>query len=413
MKNIKYIIRAIVLVFLLLLGLQINRIHVSAVEVALIGVAGYSIEGDIITPGTETSIELELQNLSATTVADNVFLSISSSSSKIFPAYGKSNQLYIGRIGKNETKSVIIPIGVSDDLKEKEVDFTCTISYVSEDQIITNPVVLTLPVMSNSNAYLELESFSLDGDVLVPGKDTTLMLKLHNASETTTVKNVILAITNPIGVVYPAYGTDNQYYIGDMRSNESVAFEVPLSVSNSLNSSVAELICEFAYEDGRGQRTNKMSIVLPSNGGTPVVAKTLEITPTAIINSKTLLSVTLWNNSSEDITDARLLIQGPVSEDSKSISLDTLSALQNYSQDCQISFTELGNQSVSIVLQYTDLNGQIRESDLGSYTVMVEANDSDNFSNSSDRRLKLLGLSLMVTSLFIVLLISIYYIKKR
>ena len=138
------------------------------------------------------------------------------------------------------------------------------------------------------------------------------------------MQNVVLTLANLSDEVFPAYGTDNQYPIGHMDKDETRTVEIPLSVSNNFYSRDLELVCDFAYTGESGPIHNTLYIVLPSTESAPVVIKNIDISTHAVLNSKTLVSITLWNNSSENITDARLLIDGPVRDESRVIVLGTL-----------------------------------------------------------------------------------------
>ena len=336
-------IQSLLLVILILtFGAFINPIGIKAANIVLVEVGGYSVEGDMLIPGTDTTIALEVRNVSKTTGADNVILTITSKSNYVYPAYGTGNQFYIGHLDGGETKTVEIPVSVSRGLDGENVDLTCSFSYLHDDTRVSNSEVIVIPTTSASPVNIEVVDYSLDSEVLVPGKDTVLQLNVHNMSSTKDADAVYLIISSSTGKVFSNYGTDNQYYIGSIKSNENKSIEIPLSVSNVFDGTGAELVCQFSYTVGTSNGANNVRIMLPATGGTPIVVKTVEIGSTAILNSKSLLSVTLWNNSSSDISDAKLIINGNVSEDSREIKLDTLDPLQNYSEDCQITFTKAG-----------------------------------------------------------------------
>lgn len=398
--------------FFLIFGMCFNSDFVYA-DAALIGIDSFSIKENALVSGKEATVILKVHNSSTTTSANDIVLSISSTSGKLFPAYGTDNQYYIGHLNPNETKSIEVSIRAGKDLNEDGVDLVCAFSYMNETSRTTNSVVIVLPVRSVSPVFIEVDNFSLGGGMIVPGKDVLLTLDVHNTSTAFMAENVILTLKSASGKIYPSYGTDNQYYIGSLDIDEKKTIEIPLSVGNGLNSNGVELICEFEYIGERGTSSNEVSIVLPSTGGTPVILKNLEIGTTAIVNSKTLLSVTLWNNTSEDITDACLFISGDVSQDSKEIKLDTLNSLQNFSDDCQITFINPGKQEISVTLKYTDLNGQSRISELGNYTVTVNSQASELITNTSSRKIKVRGLVVAGTALLLVCGVVFMYIKKR
>ena len=152
----------------------------SAANVILVEVGDHSIEGDGLVPGQETTLSLTVRNISESTLATNVVLSLYSNAGSVLPAYGTDNQYYIGRLAGNEKKTIDVPLKVSSGLSGESVELTCNFSYLNEDTRISNSVVILLPVAAGAPAHIEIESFSIDSDAISPGKDITLRLNIHN-----------------------------------------------------------------------------------------------------------------------------------------------------------------------------------------------------------------------------------------
>ena len=405
----------LILCSLLLLGstMLIPSFESSAADGARLGVEDYYIEGDVLVPGTEATVHLTVKNFSQIYDASNAFLTFYSESGKIYPAYGTDNLYFIGQLGRGQSKELEVKVKVSSDLDVSQVEVRCSFTVGNMDLLAMNDSVVVLPVAAGSPAFIDIDSFSIDSGVLIPGKDAKLCLNLHNLSKTASAENVVLTITDLSGQVFPVYGTDNQYPIGQLDKDETKAVEIPLSVSNGFYSSDLDLECSFIYTSESGQASNTLHIVLPSTDSSPVVVKNLDISRDAILNSKTLLNITLWNNSSENISDARLLIDGAVSDESKEIPLSTLNSQQNYADDCHVVFTESGSQQITIRLQYTDLNGQTRESELGNYVVNVGSKAGEYRRNFSNNILKYAGWLIIAFGAISSVYVLVQYIKKR
>ncbi|MCR4792400.1 MAG: hypothetical protein K5871_06600 [Lachnospiraceae bacterium] len=414
MKNI---IKNLTLVFcsLLLLGIAtlVASFSVYASDGARLGIESCTIEGDVLVPGEEATLHLVVKNYSNVYDAFNALLLLTSNSGKLFPADGSDNQYFIGELGRGQSTEIVAKIRVSSDLDTSVVDLVCTYTVHSLELTASNSSVLVLPVAAGSRANIDIESFSLDTGVLIAGRDSVLRMKIHNLSTTSDAENVVLTLANLSDEVFPAYGTDNQYPIGHMDKDETRTVEIPLSVSNNFYSRDLELVCDFAYTGESGPINNTLYIVLPSTESAPVVIKNIDISTHAVLNSKTLVSITLWNNSSENITDARLLIDGPVSDESREIVLGTLYSQQNYAEDCQVVFNEMGNQAITIRLQYTDLNGELRETELGTYQVTVAKSVEEYHANFSNDILKYIGWGIAAFAVIASLYIFVGYAKKR
>ena len=387
--------------------------EVSAADGARLEIADYYIEGDVLVPGTEAVIHMTVKNFSESYDAFNAYMTLSTDSGKIYPIYGNDNQYYIGTLGRGQEKEIEVKARIADDLNSSVVDLACSFAIRTNEDTTYNTTYLVLPVKAGTPAIIDIDSFSLDSGVLVAGKESVLRLNIHNLSQTASAENIVMTLTDYSGQVFPAYGTDNQYPIGQLDKDETRTIEIPLSVSNDFASRDLGLECSFTYSGESGSASNTLSIVLPSTESAPVVAKSIELSQSAIINSQTLLSITLWNNSSEGISYACLLIDGNVSEESKKIELSTLYSQQNYSEDCHVVFTEGGNQQIGVVLKYTDLNGQERESNLGTYTVNVGSTAEKYRVNFSNRILKYIGWAIAAFGVLASCYVFVQYAKKR
>ncbi len=262
-------------------------------------------------------------------------------------------------------------------------------------------------------AFVSISDYSVDGGVLVPGKDTTLHLEIHNISTLGNAYTLVLTVTSNSGMVYPSYGTSNQYFIGRLDKDEKTTVEVPLRVGVGFEGEAADIICNFSYSSDNIPLTNEATISLPASGGSLVSAKKLQVGPTAIVNSKTLLSVSLISSSTENITDAVLIVDGKVSKDSRRIQLETLNPYESHSEDCQITFTETGEQNIDVKLQYTDLNGNKKETEIGTYTVTVgEQSPAVNVDIINPSR-SFIGKIIAGVSMLLACAAAIIYILRR
>ena len=98
----------------------------------------------------------------------------------------------------------------------------------------------------------------------------------------------------------------------------------------------------------------------------------------------------------------------------KAISLDAISAGKSYIKDCNIIFTESGEQTISIALKYTDTNGEEILEKLGSYTVSVDVASSNSaLTNNTNDSLVLLGRIIAFIALIGVVITVFMYFKKK
>ncbi len=261
-------------------------------------------------------------------------------------------------------------------------------------------------------AVVVIESYTVEGGPLEAGKDVTINLTLHNTSRNTPATSILMNVSSSSGLIYPAYGNDNQFFVGTIAAGASETIKVPISVSQNYDSQAVDFTCAFNYVSLNTKMTNQATIVIPSSGGGSIEVKSVSVSSHATVNGESLLSISYVNLTNEKISDAEILVSGNVSEESKAISLDTIKAGKNYSEDCRITFTEAGDQEIEIIFAYTDIDGSRVETELGKYNVEVEEN-STAVAAEEDETMIWIGRGISAVGFILAIVAIILYIKKR
>ena len=285
-----------------------------------------------------------------------------------------------------------------------------------EAEADANNEVVQLPVQNYSGAAIvEVSNYSLEGGILAAGKDISIMLNLHNLSSSTAAESVMLTLSSDSGMIYPSYGNDNQIFVGTIAANESIEVAVPITVSPSFTGDAVDLKCQFDYGSSGTKMINSTAMILTTSGGNKINVKSIDVSTHAIVNGKTLISINYSNKSNANITDAQLVIDGNVTEESKSIKLDTVYSGKSYSKDYNVTFTQTGNQEINIKLVYTDGAGEHVEYGLGKYSVSVndETFVENNENNTLDSVLLWGGRIVAGIVLIIAGFVVLKYLKEK
>ena len=88
---------------------------------------------------------------------------------------------------------------------------------------------------SPRQAWLELVEYSVEDGLLSPGVENVLTLKFKNLSKLSAARGVSINISNGAELIYPAYGTDNQVYIGRIEPDSEQSVQIPIMVSAGLS----------------------------------------------------------------------------------------------------------------------------------------------------------------------------------
>ena len=243
------------------------------------------------------------------------------------------------------------------------------------------------------NSVVEVESYEVVEGYIEAGKEATVNLTLHNANRRTSADSIVVAVSSASGMVYPTYGNDNQFFVGSLEADGTTTVSIPVVVNSSFNGEYVDFTCNIVYVSSGKQITNTSTMILPARDSNTIIVSSVDVSAHAKVNNKSLLSVSYYNKSTENVNDASLQIAGNVSDASKTIDLGTVSGGKTYTEDCNIIFTESGEQTISIILNYSDIDGDLEQLDLGTFKVNVEdESSSTEVNNSSNAAMKYLGL---------------------
>lgn len=261
-------------------------------------------------------------------------------------------------------------------------------------------------------AVLQVEGYNIEGDSLIPGREATVHVKVKNYGASDAV-NAVMTYTDASGKVYSTYGEDNQIYIGTLEAGKTAEVTFQLVSALSITDNTAPLTCEFVYMSEGVTASNKVSIAMPVKIEDALEIVGIKVAENARLGGLSLINLSYVNYSGADINNAKLLVNGNVTEDSAEIDLGTVVYGKRYNSDFYISFVESGNQEISLQLVYTDVNGVDYQVDEGTYQVYVSNQESDSQSQIQNSNTGLIGLGVAGVLSVLVLVIVVVYIKKQ
>ncbi len=269
-------------------------------------------------------------------------------------------------------------------------------------------------VVGSDAAIIEIQDYAVEGGMIDAGNEITVNLTLHNTASSAGASSILMIMSNSTNSLYPVYGDDNQVYVGTIPAGGTKTISVPLTIGSNFTGNAVDLTCQFQYETVGTIATNTSTIVIPTSGGSTIGVKSIDVSSHAIVNGKSLLSLSYVNQSSANITDAQLIIDGNISPSSKVIELDTVYAGKSYAQDYYVTFKEPGNQEINVSLQYTDLDGEKIVTDLGTFGVTVsKEDDSSTEINAENPILQWAGRGVAGITFLAAVALIVLYIKKR
>ena len=268
------------------------------------------------------------------------------------------------------------------------------------------------------SAIISVEAYEIEEGALVAGEEVTINLTVKNNSAVTDAQNVMVTFDSANYALMPVYGEGNQVYIGNIPAGAAKDITLRAAVNRTYNADAAQLKCYFSYASGSSSLNNTTTIIIPTYISGNLIADSTVVAGNATVGVNSLVSVKYKNASSVDITDAKLVIEGNIQEDSKEIELPTAAAGKTYTGDYYVNYLESGIQTLKIQYQYTDAQGNTFVTDCGEYKINVTTDVSEQASDAvvskeSGGPSKMVQLALAGIFGIVIVVVVVLYVKKR
>lgn len=267
------------------------------------------------------------------------------------------------------------------------------------------------------SAIVSVESYRVEEGALNPGETVTINLKLKNNSSITGAQNVMVTFDSANYSLLPVYGEGNQAFVDYIAPNDKVELSVKATVNTAYNADAAQLKCHFDYVSGNESLSNETTLYIPTYVSGNLIAESVVVAENATVGVNTLVSVKYKNSSSVDITDAKLVIDGNVNEESKEIILPTIGAGKTYTNDYYVSFEQNGIQTLTLQYVYTDAQGNSYVTDCGEYKVnvtkVVQEHSDAVIEEENGIAMRAVKYALLAIAGVIILVVAVRYVKKR
>ncbi len=266
----------------------------------------------------------------------------------------------------------------------------------------------------SSNSVVEVEGYTVEGGYIEAGKEANVVLTLRNTNRDVNVADLVVTVSSNSGMVYPKYGDDNQFFVGELEAGKNTTVTIPIVVASSFVSDYVDFNCTMNYVMGGMKISNSSTMILPGLSNEAISVNSLEVSAHAVKNNQSLLSISYSNKGDDNINDAVIVVDGNVSESTKEIDLGAVAAGKTYNKDYNVIYTESGEQTISVMLKYTDVNGEQVQLDLGTFRVTVaEENASTIIEKEQNPYLVWIGRGISAVAFIIAVIISFMYVKKH
>ena len=257
----------------------------------------------------------------------------------------------------------------------------------------------------------------VDGSVEI-GQEFTIEVTIQNMNKYATAYNVLVDTASEDLDLRMVDGAVNQHYYPSLAPGEEKTFRQTYKLEERYPYNSAMLTFTFYYCDEKGEEYDNRTII------TPLVItpcklnlNVLSVATTATVEERSLVNVRCTNDGINDIENIVMIIDGPVLDNQKTVSLGSLVSNEQVMQDCYVNFTEVGSHTLTISFEYEDKNGNKFTLEPQTYTVEVnppsQSSVTKNNNQLSAPAVILIVFAVIITIAFTAAIITSINAKRK
>ena len=236
----KLFLKLLLLVFIFTC-IKVDTAYAEEIKDPKLVLESYEVISDELTAGKDGVVQLKIKNQSTTTNAYNVLLSYISADDKIYPVYGKSNQVYIGKVSAGKTVTVDVEVSVSDVLDTDSVLTTFEVAGSDGKNNFYNQFFIAIPVIEKLS--MKVNNVSLSQTSVLGAKSLVSVGYSNDGLED--IYNAIMHVDGNIDI------TQKNVVIGDVLVGENKHLDYYVNFQQVGNQ---PLKIYFTYQDKNGNK---------------------------------------------------------------------------------------------------------------------------------------------------------------
>lgn len=268
-------------------------------------------------------------------------------------------------------------------------------------------------------AFVQIESYTIEKEAVVPGEEFTLELSLKNTSQFNNVGSCLITFESLDGMVEPVYGQSNQIFIDGIAATNSAKVSIKLKAALNIDTVSTPLIFNIKYADENTlENTIESKLFLPVSTTGTLRIENLSVPTVASLGTKSRISITYANSGVDELSNIVLHIVGNRLGDNLDIPLESLAGGDKKYAEAYIDYLAVGAQNLQISFTYDDEEGLTHETDIQSYDVVVSTDGGyspTNITGQNGNNSKNFVIQIAVIAVVIIILVVliIVYRKKK
>lgn len=212
----------------------------------------------------------------------------------------------------------------------------------------------------------------------IAGEEFNLYYTLNNISDSE-LKNILITFNSLNYTILPANGISNAQFIETIPAGESISGDILLRSSLTLQSGLYPIDISLEFEDPQNNiiKSQELISVLITQ---PYIfdVENISIVETAYMNEQIPLTIRYANNGSDNIKNLSFVFEGEnIPAPQKNLLVGDIEAGYSGYVDCEISFNDVGEQTLSISYEFDTSDG-VQEH------VLIEEGKINVISSSAD-----------------------------
>ena len=280
-------------------------------------------------------------------------------------------------------------------------------------------MVLPQPITVEAGSGLMVVSYEIEKGDFSPGSESTIKLTIKNQNVKAAATEITAEISSGSSEVTSVYGESNQKFLGNIGPGQTLDVSFRMDVGAQIDISKAQVTLKLSYTMSGEDTEKSSSVFIPvkQNGG--IVINGVSVADSAKIGSKALISITYENSSDETLKNVTFNLDGNIEEDGKTVEIGNLESGASDYHDAYVKFTELGEQTVSISVEYTDMEGNKFTKDVSNEVITVSEGEVVNnnttviMPDQENGILKTVLKYLVLVAIFVLLVVTYKVIVKK
>lgn len=285
--------------------------------------------------------------------------------------------------------------------------------------LIVSGMVLPQPITVEAGSGLMVVSYEIEKGDFSPGSESTIKFTIKNQNVKAAATEITAEISSGSSEVTSVYGESNQKFLGNIGPGQTLDVSFRMDVGAQIDISKAQVTLKLNYTMSGEDTEKSSSVFIPvkQNGG--IVINGVSVADSAKIGSKALISITYENSSDETLKNVTFNLDGNIEEDGKTVEIGNLESGASDYHDAYVKFTELGEQTVSISVEYTDMEGNKFTKDVSNEVITVSEGEIVNnnttviMPDQENGILKTVLKYLVLVAIFVLLVVTYKVIVKK